>query len=269
MKFAIIGMGFIYPRHLKSIKEIGGDITWVCDIENREIPEGSKFTNNYKDIKDVDCVIICTPNYLHFEMAQYFLDRGIKVLCEKPPVISSEIFEKPFKDFNVVLQLHYHPEIIKFKKQLRGRHSGKIEIKVFRNKSYWDGWKGKEYMSGGMLFNIGVHYIDLLMYLFGDKYEIIQTEYSDKIAKGKIDFMGNVFDYYFEIMDTNEGQTRTLEIDGKEIELSKQDNLSYEDLHTEVYNDFIKGRGVMFSDCYNLIKLIEELQCNSINVFNV
>lgn len=257
-KFAIIGNGFIAPRHISCIKELGGIIELICDIDETKKIEGIKFTTNYKDIKDVDWVIICTPNYLHFEISQYFRNRGIKVLCEKPPVISTKEFENSFLDFNIVLQLRYNPEILKLKEELKGKHNGSITVKVKRDKSYWDGWKGKEELSGGILFNLAVHYIDLLMFLFGNEYKILGKSYSDKITIGKIDFNGNVFDYHFEIMDTNEGQTRCLKIDDKEVELSKQDNLSFENLHIEVYKNL--ENGVMFSDTYNLIELIEKLK---------
>ena len=180
-------------------------------------------------------------------------------------MISSEIFEKSFKDFNVVLQLRSHPEIIKLKENFKRPEKVDLTIKVFREYHYWDGWKGSEELSGGILYNIGVHYIDLVMYLLGDEYEIIDTKCSDKLATGIIDFMGSIVNYHIEIMDTNEGQTRSLRVDDEDIELSNKDNLSYENLHIEVYEEMLKGRGTLFSDCYNLIKLIEKLKCNSIN----
>lgn len=272
IKFAIIGNGFIAPRHISCIKELGGIIEWICDIDKTKKIERIKFTTNYKDIKDVDWAIICTPNYLHFEIAQYFRNKGIKVLCEKPPVISTKEFENPFKDFNIVLQLRYNSEILKLKEELKNdnlktirdysdrkdAHNGNIVIKVKRDKLYWDGWKGREWESGGILFNLAVHYIDLLIFLFGNKYYIRRKFCSDKLAYGEIDFDGIVFVYHFEIMNTNEGQTRCLKIDDNEVELSKQDNLSFENLHLEVYKNL--DNGVMFSDTYNLIKLIEELK---------
>ena len=259
-RFAIIGNGFISKRHIDCIKELGGIIEWICDIDETKKINGIKFTNDYKNIDNIDWVVICTPNNLHFEIAQYFRNKGIKVLCEKPPVISTKEFENPFNDFNVVLQLRYNPEIIKIEKDFHRfyKKNGSIIVKVKRDQSYWDGWKGKEYISGGILFNLAVHYIDLLIHLFGNEYKILEKQYSDKLANGKIDFNGTVFYYHFEIMDTNEGQTRSLKIGDKEIELSKQDNLSFENLHMEVYKNLYNG--VMFSDTFDLIKLIEKLK---------
>ncbi len=255
--FAIIGNGFVAKRHIDCIKELGGIIEWVCDIDESKKIEGIKFTTDYKDIDDIDWAIICAPNYLHFEMAQHFIEKGIKVLCEKPPVIDTKHFSN-FKDFNVVLQLRYNQEILKLKNELKEKQNGSITVKVKREQSYWDGWKGNEKMSGGILFNLGVHYIDLLMFLFGDKYEILESFYSDKLAKGRIDFNGNVFDYYFEIMDTSEGQTRSLKVGDKEIELSKKDNLAFENLHLEVYKNL--DNGIKFSETEDLINLIAHLK---------
>ena len=164
------------------------------------------------------------------------------------------------KDVNVVLQLRHHPAILKLKEEISYGHKVQLTVKVKRDQSYWDGWKGDENRSGGILYNLGVHYLDLLLLLFGSKYKILRSTYSDRIAFGQIEFQKALVDYHIEIMDTNEGQTRDLIVDGEQIQLSTQDNLSYEDLHTDYYRRALAGHGDSLDSCFNVIRLIENLK---------
>jgi len=263
MRFALIGNGFIGSRHIQAIERIGGKLVWVCDIDESKKVEGLNFTKDYREIpiKDIDYAIICTPNHLHFEMAQYFRGDEVEVLCEKPPIIDSEDFNGSFYDFNVVLQLHYAKKVMELKKTMNDKPKLiEMDVRVYRDKSYWEGWKGKENKSGGILFNIGVHYIDLLIYLFGKNFKVLKKSYSKNEASGIIEFGNSIAKYHFEIMDTNKGQTRSLKINGDEIELSNKDNLSYEDLHLDVYKAMLEGNCNQFSQTFTLIKLIEDLK---------
>ena len=214
--------------------------------------------------ENIDAVAICAPNYLHEEIIEKCIEKGKKVLCEKPLFLQEGNAVPNFmenKNIGVVLQLRHHPEVIKLRE--KGiEENGKIIVKVFRDKSYWDGWKGDEKKSGGILLNIGVHYLDLLQYLAGYKetFDIIESYYSPKLAKGKIAINGHKFEYHFEIMNTKKGQDRIFEIDGKKISLSKQDNLSFEGLHSEVYRDFVQGRVVSPEEAYKSINIANQLK---------
>lgn len=260
--FAIVGLGFIAPRHKQAIERVGGVVTMVCDIEPEKYTDewkGAEFVQDYRHIDGVDYVTICTPNHLHLQMAQYFTAKGIKVLVEKPPVISSDMIPVD-NDIDVVLQLHHHPEVIRLSKEVNDFHVGSVVVKVKRDQSYWDGWKGDELRSGGILFNLAVHYIELLIHLFGDKVQVIESHYTPKKAYGRLGIGTSVFSYHFEIMDTAEGQTRTLVIDDVPVELSNKDNLSYEDLHWHVYESLLDGGGVKIHECKPVIELIEKLK---------
>ncbi|HDY68439.1 hypothetical protein LCGC14_1222210 [marine sediment metagenome] len=257
-KWLIVGSGgFIAPRHFESIKNIGDEVVGTCDVKSDTNPD---FTD-YKEMLELvsaDAVAICTPNYLHYPMIQMALDKGLRVLCEKPLTLSSKEIEQLPNDGRVgaVLQLRYHP--VCYLRPMKKLEGGSIILKVYRDDDYWASWKGSKEKSGGILFNLGVHYFDLLIYLLGNEYKIIESSYSDRLAKGKIDFNGSVFDYYIEIMDNNDGQDRRLTISGQEISLSKQDNLSYEGWHTDVYRDFKGGKVVTPFEACKSIKLIEK-----------
>lgn len=263
MKWLIVGLGFVSPRHFEAIKEIGDEVIATCDIDIDKDPDFISYKKMLKFFGDADAVAICTPNYLHYPMIRLALDKGLRVLCEKPLTLDSKEIEQLPNDGKVgtVLQLRYHPEIQQLKENLSGVKTGSMMLKVHRDDSYWTSWKGDKEKSGGILFNLGVHYFDLLIYLFGNEYKVLDSVCADKLAMGKIDFNGSIFKYYIEIMDNRNGQDRRLQINGQEISLSKKDNLAYEGWHTNVYQDFKKGKVVTPQEAVKSIKLIERLLC--------
>lgn len=256
-KWAVIGMGFIYPRHEKAIKKVG-ELKLTCDIDaskKADFTDWKKMVQS-KAWEEITHVALCTPNYLHYPMYRAMKDKI--VLSEKPLALSSEDIKKDDKVLTV-LQLRYHPEVIKLKKNLKkGKHEVEMLISVKRDQAYWDGWKGTESKSGGILFNLGIHYFDLLIHLFGDKYKIIKASNSPKHAEGTIEFGDTVVNYNLMIKGSDKGQDRRLVIDGKKVSLSKQDNLSFEDLHVKVYEDLDKG--ITPIEAIKSIKLIEALK---------
>lgn len=278
LHWGVIGMGFIFDRHRKAIKETGNELVVVCDIDptKKDKAPGIPFVTDWKEVLKypVDYISILTPNDLHLEMIMGALSRDKRIIVEKPPLIGKEelkMIERrspPDSYINVVLQLRHHPAVLKLKDEISYDHKVKLTVKVKRDKSYWHGWKGDEKRSGGILYNLGVHYLDLLIVLFGNRYRILKSTHNDKLAKGQIKFILNdedkypkaLVDYHIEIMDTNEGQTRDLVIDGEQIQLSTQDNLSYENLHTQYYERVLMGHGENIQSCFNVIRLIENLK---------
>ena len=186
MKFLIIGAGFIFPAHAQAIKEIGGQIVGVVDREKGE--------NTWIDaVKDTvaDCVVLLTPNDLHFKMAKLSAEQGKIVLCEKPLVIMEDqariLAQK--KNIFTVLQLRHHPLVGEIKKAISERQKDEVEMNIFfkRDESYANGWKGDKRRSGGFLFNLGIHYFDLLLYLFGDAEKIETKIIKEGIINGLTD----------------------------------------------------------------------------------
>lgn len=259
--WAIIGLGFISPRHRKSIEAIGDEVVVTCDIDPAKGADFTDFDRMRQSNmwKRVTHVAVCSPNDLHYSFIQKATEDKKLVLCEKPLVLSSKQCKKLHPTVGTVLQLRYHPSVLNLS-TLSGTHDVALIVKVKRDPSYWAGWKGDSSRSGGIMFNLGIHYFDLLVHLFGDDYTVLNSEYDPRKATGTIDFNGTRATYHIEIMDDNAGQTRSLTIDGKEIVLSKQDNLSFEDLHTKVYEDFVCGKNITPMEAARSIRLVEELK---------
>lgn len=257
-KFAIIGKGFIYPRHVQAIQECGGEVFMTCDIDERKHGNDAVGLFHFLDwlemfnsprFDEVTHVSVLTPNYLHSTIAREALLRGKQVLCEKPLSINGL---EGMQGVKTVLQLRHHPELQKINKPKRVQ----VVAKMYRDDKYWSSWKGNPILSGGVLYNLGVHYVDLLIFLMGDSWKILWTKVTEKLARGVIEFESGVAEFHIEIVDSKEKQGRLLLADGKEIVLSNQENLSYEDLHKHVYREFLAGRGIGVEEAGKSLKLI-------------
>jgi len=263
MNYAIIGLGFIYPRHKKSIEETGGKVLLTCDIDPEKKADFEDWVKMIDDpkFKEVDAVVICTPNYLHSKMAREILLRGKRVICEKPLSINGVV---GLDDVNTVLQLRYAPEVLKAKELINPTSMVRVVARMFRDEKYWSSWKGDENKSGGLLYNLGIHYLDLLIFLLGNDDHILETEITSTHATGTIRFGASKTGFFdIQILPTKENQERFVEIlndDGMQIiNISNKDNLSYEDLHLEVYKHFNKGEGIPLSEAKKSLELVERL----------
>jgi len=240
MKFSLIGNGFISPRHIKAIQSIGGEIV------GRDCGE--------------DYISILTPNDTHFKYCLEEAKKGKIVLCEKPLAITVKDVEEltKYENIFVVLQLRYHPTL----KEIRVLDYNNIEmnISVHRENNYFKGWQGDEKRSGGIVFNLGIHYFDLLFYLFGYPTEFIKIRNEENVAEGIL--IGKKYRCRWKLSTEEpvETQKRVFKINGNHYNFSSKDNLSQEDLHRFVYKDLIEGKGVRAKD---VIKLTETI-CSSI-----
>jgi UDP-N-acetyl-2-amino-2-deoxyglucuronate dehydrogenase len=237
-KFSVIGSGFIFPTHLEAIQSVGK----VVGYDTGE-----------------DCVSILTPNDTHFKYCLEEAEKGKIVLCEKPLALNSEDVKKLFgKDIFTVLQLKYHPLV----KEIEVKDWNEIEmnILVYRDDKYFSGWKGDEKRSGGILFNLGIHYFHLLLHLFGDATETKLDFLDDRNAKGEIIGAKYKCKFTLKLDQDRNNQRREFIINGKSFNFSKQDNLAYENLHKFVYQDLIKGVGIRPEEAIKSIQLIEKLK---------
>jgi len=260
MKFLLIGNGFIAPRHREAIEKIGGEIVGTLSLDHD--PEAWR-----EAIKNTaaDCVVVLTPNDLHFEMTKLAADCGKIVLCEKPLAITSEHLEilSAYPNIFTVLQLRYHPDIEKIRaEQLTEngkKHEIEMDISVYRDDLYYTGWKGQTARSGGVLFNLGIHYFDLLLYLFGPATEITLENLDDKTGTGVI--AGENYHCHFKVSTDapRDDQKRVYKINGTAYNFSSQDNLSFEDLHRFVYQDLLKGQGITPQEAAKSTRVIETL----------
>jgi UDP-N-acetyl-2-amino-2-deoxyglucuronate dehydrogenase len=255
MKFLLIGNEFIAPRHKEAIKNINGEIVDIIDIED----DWKKAVEN----TNADCVVILTPNDLHFEMAKLSAECRKTVLCEKPLAIKSkqaEILSK-YPNIFTVLQLRYHPDVERIRSDIkeRGKNEIEMDISVYREDDYYQCWKGQKERSGGVLFNLGIHYFDLLLYIFGDSKKVMLETLDDKTGTGTIE--GDNYTCKFKISTDGErnNQRRIFNVNGNFYNFSSRDNLSYENLHRFVYSDLLNKKGVLPKEALKSIKLIEEL----------
>ncbi|MDP7319727.1 MAG: Gfo/Idh/MocA family oxidoreductase [Bacteriovoracaceae bacterium] len=291
--FAILGVGgYIAPRHIQAINDTGNktvaamdvndsvgildrytqDVAFFTDFERFEsYVESLKGTN-----KQVDYVSICSPNYLHGSHMKFGLRMGCDVICEKPLVLKeSEIdeviaYEKKYgKKVSTVLQLRVHDSIIALKEKVDKTGEEKHEILLTyitsRGPWYHESWKGEEAKSGGLTSNIGIHFFDMLTWIFGDlkKNELhLANKYMTsgymELEKANVRWMLSVDREYLPNSAVDKKMTtyRSITVDGDEIEFSG----GFTDLHTKVYNQAVKGDGYGLEDARVAIRIVDELR---------
>jgi len=276
--FAIIGAaGYIAPRHMKAIKEANCNLVAVLDkfdclgVIDSYFPNADFFLEPerfdrylYKrkssEDRKIDFVSICSPNYLHDSHIRLALRNEANAICEKPIVLNPwnidalkqiEI-ETGKKTYNI-LQLRYHPAIINLREQISNGPKDKIyDIDLTyitsRGKWYFWSWKGDEAKSGGVATNIGIHFFDMLTWIFGEVKENIVHKSNIKEAAGFLQFEKARVRWFLSVdyeslpeKIKNEGQRtyRSLTIEGEEFEFSG----GFTDLHNLSYQNILNGQG--------------------------
>jgi UDP-N-acetyl-2-amino-2-deoxyglucuronate dehydrogenase len=260
-RFAICGLGFISDKHIAAIEAIGGELVAGCDIDEskaHKIGEASFYTNweEMLDEEEFDWLSICTPNYLHFPMMERAIAKGIKVICEKPLVLDYGEIERLNPDMVYpVMQLRYNQGLIDKQKEIAGIASADLRVKVHRDQWYFDSWKNDVKQAGGLLMNIGVHYIDLLQWFFGDYIQGQLMECEKGCERAILEFEKGVAGIEISINQPMDNQQRYLKIDDEEINLSK----GFENLHTKVYEEAMKGKKISLDEVQKTIKIINDL----------
>ena len=260
MKFALIGNGFIAPKHIEAINHVGGELVAVCDIDESKKMPNTPFFTNYKDaMVGVDAVSICTPNDLHSEMAIEASRRGLKVLCEKPITFKTEEIELMRNVPNLfgVFQIRKLPEINEMRKLAHKASKVSLRVEMKRSSSYKSSWKGDPARTGGLLINIGIHYFDLLGHLFG--YGGFWSEKMDNpkdtFSFGTIHYPNKTtVDWCLDLTEEKPSYERSLTIDGVKFDLDQKENL-----HKRVYEDFVWGHGTTVKDEEKILKMIHAL----------
>lgn len=297
-KFALIGAaGYIAPRHMKAIKETGNTLIAALDpydgigIMDSNFPEANffkeferfdRFVDKWRRNhgKKIDYVTICSPNYLHDSHIRFGLKSGADVICEKPLVLNpwnleqlKEIENETNQKVYNILQLRLHPSIIALKEkvqnELKANPSKIYDIDLTyltsRGKWYFVSWKGDESKSGGISTNIGIHFFDMLSWIFGDvKENVIHLKTHDTNAGSFILKHANVrwflsisHDHLPEKIKLNNQSTyRSITVDGKEIEFSG----GFTDLHTRSYEEILKGNGFGLDEAYGSIKTVSTIR---------
>ena len=296
--FALIGAsGYIAPRHMKAITNTGNELVAALDpydgigIMDSHFPQASFFTEferfdrfvdkyHRENDKKIDYIAIASPNYLHDSHVRFALKSGCEAICEKPLVLNPhnldqlKVIEKETgKKVNTILQLRLHPSIIALKEKV----SKELELnphKVYdidltyltsRGKWYFVSWKGDESKSGGIASNIGVHFYDMLSWIFGEvKENIVHIKTPDANAGTLILKNANVnwflsvnYDYIpKEIREQGQTTFRSIIVEGEEIEFSG----GFKDLHTISYEEILKGNGFGLDDAYGSIDIVSQIR---------
>lgn len=272
--FCLIGAGFIFDRHLAAIESVGGKLVAVIDIDPKKkdkLDSGVAFFTSYVDFldspeaKQVENIVICTPNDTHRHLIMWGLDDGYNVLCEKPGVTNlldlrliKEAYERSDRKLFFVHQLRESERLQELRAKLMldlDRHDVRVSLRMHREESYFNGWKGDNDQSGGLIFNIGVHYIDLLVWLFDlpTSYRILTKD--EKKVQIRFSFEYAVCDFFLDLTTPKDQQTRLFTIDGEALNLTR----ILESLHNKVYDQFLKGKGTTLDDIVPTISLCEQL----------
>ena len=296
--FALIGAsGYIAPRHMKAIKETGNELVAALDpydgigIIDSNFPQANFFTeferfDRFVDKwrrdtgKKIDYVSICSPNYLHDAHIRFALKSGADSICEKPLVLNPwnldqlKIIEQETeqKVYNI-LQLRLHPSIISLKnkvaKELESNPNKIYNIDLTyltsRGKWYFISWKGDEAKSGGIASNIGVHFYDMLTWIFGKVEEsVVHIKTPDcnagsfRLKNANVRWFLSVnYDYIpQDIREAGQRTYRSITIDNEEIEFSG----GFTDLHTRSYEEILKGNGFGIDEAYNSISIVSTIR---------
>ena len=264
MKHALIGDGFIAKRHRKAIDNIGGELVMTCDLKGGDYTDWIEMIHSPR-FKEIDMVSVCTPNYLHSVMVRELLAQDKLVLCEKPLTIFNDIeFEN--KNLGVVLQLRNNPIIKKAKAE---NFSGniKIEVATYRPPEYWNSWKGDSTKSGGIIYNMAIHYLDLLIHLLGDPITIPHSEHESDFTKGAVEFQRGTGEWDIRLLGEgfeNTSVVRKIALGGEFVDLEGAtipltDSGEVLDLHTEVYKDFVAGKRIGLKEAKRSLDLVKHL----------
>ncbi|MCP4559915.1 MAG: Gfo/Idh/MocA family oxidoreductase [Bosea sp.] len=289
--FALIGAaGYIAPRHMTAIKANGGDLKVAYDpndsvgIIDSHFPQAHFFTeferfDRHVDKlrrrgEQIDYVSVCSPNYLHDAHIRFGLRAGANVICEKPLVLNpwnidglAEIEQQTGHKINTILQLRLHPAIQALKERIaksNERHVVDLTYITSRGRWYHASWKGEEAKSGGVATNIGVHFFDMLAYVFGPLQSQTASLRQPERAGGLLSYEKADVRWFLsvdsnDLPDAVKGKKttyRSITVDGEEVEFSE----GFTDLHTRSYEEILAGRGYGLDDVRFCVEVVSEFR---------
>ena len=290
--FALIGAaGYVAPRHMRAIKDVGGDLKVALDPndsvgvidsyfpDSRFFVEFERFDRQIDKLarsgNGIDYVSICSPNYLHDAHVRFAMRSGADAICEKPLVLNpwnldglSEMAARTNRSVSTILQLRLHPAIQKLRERVAAERGRTYDIDLTyvtsRGRWYQVSWKGDEGKSGGIATNIGVHFFDVLAYVFGGVRSNVLHLRSDTRAAGYLELERARVRWFLSIaaedlpQGRRNGQTtwRSLKLDGDEIEFSN----GFTDLHTESYREILAGHGYGIEDVRPSVEIVSALR---------
>ncbi|MBM4428687.1 MAG: Gfo/Idh/MocA family oxidoreductase [Chloroflexi bacterium] len=297
--FAVIGVGgYIAPRHLRAIRDTGNRLVAAVDPKDsvgvldqysydvKFFTEIERFDRHLEKLRRgpetdrVHFVSICSPNYLHDSHCRLALRAGADVICEKPLVINpwnldalEEIEAETKRRIHTILQLRVHPALIALRESLQkegNMHDVELTYITSRGPWYQVSWKGHEDKSGGVATNIGIHFFDLLMWLFGSVGGVKVHHADEQRMSGFIELERARVRWYLSV-DKDDlpasvkaaGKTtyRSITVDGKEVEFSE----GFTDLHTRVYEEILAGHGFGIKEARPSVELTHKIRSSIIS----
>jgi UDP-N-acetyl-2-amino-2-deoxyglucuronate dehydrogenase len=298
--FALLGAsGYIAPRHLKAIKDTNNNLIAALDkfdsvgVMDSYFPnadffvEFERFDRHIEKLKrnqqiSLDYVSICTPNYLHDSHIRMALRSGADAICEKPIVLNpwnldalAAIEKESQGTVNTILQLRLHAAIIDLKNKVDAANKkGKYEVDLTyitsRGKWYDVSWKGDESKSGGIATNIGVHFYDMLSWIFGDIQENMVHLREKNKAAGYLEFKNARVRWFLsidendlpkEIKEKEQRTFRSITIDNEELEFSD----GFTELHTKSYKSILLHQGFGLEEVRSSIEIVHDIRNKEIN----
>ena len=297
--FALLGAaGYIAPRHFKAIKETNNLLIAALDkfdsvgVLDSYFPKADFFTEferfdrHIEKLKrnqntNLDYVSICTPNYLHDSHIRMALRRGADAICEKPIVLNpwnidalAAIEKESQGKINTILQLRLHQSIIQLKNKVdlankKGKYDIDLTYITSRGKWYDISWKGDEAKSGGIATNIGVHFYDMLSWIFGKvQNNVVHLREKNKAA-GFLEFENARVRWFLsidendlpkEVKEKLQRTYRSITIDNEELEFSK----GFTELHTKSYQKILLNEGFGLDEVKNSIEIVHDIRNKAI-----
>ena len=292
-RFALIGAaGFIAPRHMRAVKDTGHSIVCAVDrfdsvgVLDSYFPEADFFTEFERFDRHIeklrlrktpiDYVSICSPNYLHDAHIRFGLRNHADVICEKPLVLNpwnidsiADLQRDSGRKVYNILQLRLHPAIIALRQRIEAsgdrKHDVDLTYITSRGNWYYTSWKGDLSKSGGIATNIGVHFYDMLCWVFGPVQQNVVHIHTHDRAAGYLEFERarvrwflsiNIDTIPADVIATGKRTFRSLSIDGESFEFSE----GFTELHTESYRRILNGDGFELEEARNAIQIVHDIR---------
>ena len=287
VRFGLIGAsGYIAPRHMDAIKNVGGELVTILDpndsvgVIDRYHPKATYFSEYERFDREVDrlrrmgkgldYISIASPNYLHDAHIRFALKNGSHAICEKPLVLNpysigslEELQVETGKNIYPILQLRLHQSIIDLKEKIGNKKDNKVELKYVtpRGKWYHYSWKGDEVKSGGIATNIGIHFFDMLLWIFGDIKNNYVSHHGNYNTSGYLELERANVDWSLSVDKRDLPHKdwkafRTIKVNGEEIDFSD----GFTNLHTKTYQEILSGNGFTLEDAKPALDLVHKIR---------
>lgn len=282
-RFIVLGMGYVAENyHMDAIKSVDGDFFAFLEPYRKDLGWIQKHferksIKHFKEIEildrevfkqrldgtPIDYCSILTPNYLHEPQARIMMRNGVDCIVEKPLCTSihnldplKDIEEETGKRIYPVLQLRHHEATEPLREKCAtGYHKVKIDYSSYRTDWYFNSWKNNESKSGGLIVNIGIHLVDLAVYLFGNCHDVYIFEKNEDLVSGCIELERAHVEFRLSIRVEDEVK-RCFDIDGELVDFSDR----FTKLHNKVYEEILAGRGFGIEDAREAVRICQQIR---------